>query len=317
MPLRLRSERHAFGLAFKNESERLGVLDSLDNMEVAGVSDVGLLEAQVREAAEVVRRGWATRPLAGLVLGTGMGRLAESIRVELAVDYADMPHFARSTAPGHRGRLVCGTLGGVPVITLDGRLHVYEGHRVRQLGMPIRLMRALGADRLILTNASGGLNPHFATGDVMVVTDHLNFLWDNPLVGTDEAGWARAMRPMFSPYDRPLIDAALAIARQHNFAAYPGVYAAMTGPCYETRAEYRMLRRLGADAVGMSTVPEAIVAAHCGMRVLATSVITNVPHPDRMQTITAEEVLADAARAEPNVRSIVQGVLAIGWRGWG
>jgi purine-nucleoside phosphorylase len=288
------------------------VSDSFDSMEVAGVPTVAVLDAQVREAADVVRRGWAVRPLAGLVLGTGMGHLADSIRIELAVDYADIPHFARSTAPGHRGRLVCGTLGGVPVITLDGRQHVYEGHPAWRLGLPIRLMRELGADRLILTNASGGLNPQFVTGDVMVLTDHLNFLWDNPLVGRDESQLARAMRPVFSPYDVRLIDAALAIARRCNFAAYPGVYAAMTGPCYETRAEYRMLRRLGADAVGMSTVPEAIVAAHSGMRVLAMSVITNVPHPDQMQTVTAEEVLADAARAEPNVRSIVEGILAIG-----
>ena len=257
------------------------------------------------EAAGAIRQQWPARPRVGIILGTGLGGLAEQIAVEASIDFASIPHFPRATAPGHRGRWVCGTLAGARVVAMDGRLHAYEGHGAAQVALSVRILGALGIDLLIISNACGGVNPDFLPGDIMIVEDHVNLTWDNPLVGRYEVRGELGYPDMSRPYDPRLIESALAIARRRGFAAHRGVYVGVMGPNYETRAEYRFLRRIGGDAVGMSTVPEVIVAAERGLRVLALSVVTNVALPDRLQATDANEVLAVAVAAEPNVRAIV------------
>jgi purine-nucleoside phosphorylase len=261
------------------------------------------------EAADAIRRQWPARPRVGIILGTGLGGLAEHISVEASTDFASIPHFPRATALGHRGRCVCGTLAGARVVAMDGRLHAYEGHCAAQVALSVRIMSALGVDLLILSNACGGVNPDFRPGDIMIVEDHVNLTWDNPLVGPHDAPAEPGYPDMSRPYDPRLIESALAIARRRGFTAHRGVYVGVMGPNYETRAEYRFLRRIGGDAVGMSTVPELIVAVERGLRVLALSVVTNVALPDRLQATDANEVVAVAAAAEPNVRAIVLGII--------
>lgn len=256
-----------------------------------------------------IGRLWPTRPVAGIILGTGMGRIAGKIDIEAEIDYENLPHFPSSTALGHRGRLLCGTLASVPIVAMDGRPHVYEGNPLSAIATPVRVFKALGAELLVLSNASGGLNPQFASGDLMVIDDHINLMFGSPLAGPSIRDPESRLLGMGRPYDPRLIDRALAVARRENFVAHRGVYVAMTGPNYETRAEYRFLRRIGADVVGMSTVPEAIVAADCGLRVFAVSTVTNIARPDAPEVIQAEDVLHDAEAAAPNVGKMVEGVL--------
>lgn len=263
-------------------------------------------EEQLAAAVATIREIWPGRPLAGVVLGTGMGPLADEIDAEVVIDYRDIPHFGRSTALAHQGCLVCGHLANVPVMAMQGRLHLYEGYSVHQVTLPVRVMRALGAQRLILTNASGGLNPLYRSGDIVVVDDHINLMFRIPLAGQHHEAPIAATP---HPYCPRLIGEALAIARRENFTAHRGVYVAMTGPNYETRAEYRWLRALGGDCVGMSTVPEVLAAVAVGMRVLALSIVTNVARPDAREVVDAEEVLHDATLAQADVRRIVHGVL--------
>ena len=263
-----------------------------------------------KETSSTIRSQWDGQPLAGIILGTGLGELAQQVSAEAIIDYADIPGFGKSTALAHKGRLICGTLAGVPVVVMQGRVHLYEGYSPKQVALPVRVMKELGAELLIVTNANGGVNPKFATGDIVVMDDHINLMWDNPLIGPNNDKLGPRFPDLCAPYDQSLIDAALAIARQNNFVAHRGVYAAMTGPSYETRAEYRMLRRLGADCVGMSTVPEVLVAVHAGMRVLGLSIVTNVAKPDIFEKVDAEEVLYDASAVGGNVAQIIRGVLA-------
>lgn len=268
------------------------------------------LAAQIDEAVQAIRRQWSGAPKAGIILGSGLGSVADEMEIEQAIDYGDLPHFLRSTAVGHRGRLLCGSLAGVPVVAMQGRAHCYEGHTAEQVTFPVRVMNALGIQLLVVSNAAGGLNPNFAAGDVMVIDDHINLLNRNPLIGVNDDGLGPRFPDMSAPYDRHLIERALAIARRENFTCHRGVYIAMLGPNYETRAELRMLRYLGGDAVGMSTVPEAIVAAHVGLRVLGLSTITNVCSPDAPKTTSGEEVVATAETARDKLRAIVTGVIA-------
>jgi purine-nucleoside phosphorylase len=235
--------------------------------------------------------------------------VGEAIELEAAIDYGDVPNFLRSTAVGHRGRLLCGQLGGVPVVAMQGRFHCYEGYSAERATFPVRVMNALGIELLVVSNAAGGLNPNFAAGDIMVIDDHINLLNRNPLVGINDERLGPRFPDMSAPYDRRLGDWALAIARRADFACHRGVYIAMLGPTYETRAEIRMLRYLGGDAVGMSTVPEAIVAAHAGLRVLGLSTITNVCSPDKPHTTSGEEVVATAESARDKLRAIVEGIV--------
>lgn len=267
------------------------------------------LLGQIEEAAGVIRRRWSGPARVGIILGTGLGSLAGQIQTEATFEYATIPHFPRSTSIGHTGQLVCGQLAGLPVVAMEGRFHAYEGYSYQQITFPVRVMRALGAELLVVSNACGGLNPQFGLGDIMVIEDHINLMNGNPLVGMNDDRLGPRFPDMSAPYDRRLIDKALEIARRENFVAHKGVYVAVVGPNLETRAEYRFLRTIGADAVGMSTVPEVLVAIHGGMRVLGLSVITDMCLPDCLKPANIEEILAVAASAEPKLRKIVLGVL--------
>jgi purine-nucleoside phosphorylase len=268
------------------------------------------LAAQIEEAAGVVRRHWTGPARVGIILGTGLGSLAEQIQTEATLDYEEIPHFPRSTSVGHTGQLVCGRLEGVPVAAMEGRFHAYEGYSHRQITFPVRVMKALGAELLIVSNACGGMNPQYAQGDIVVIEDHINLMLGNPLIGVNDEQLGPRFPDMCAPYDRELIDRALEIARRENFVAHKGVYVAVTGPNLETRAEYRFLRAIGADVVGMSTVPEVLVAVHAGMRVLGLSIVTDLCLPDALEPADIGQILATAAEAEPKLRKIVLGILA-------
>lgn len=266
--------------------------------------------AAIDAAASVVRARFPRRPDAVLILGTGLGALAREIRVDATIEYADIPGFPLSTVESHAGRLVCGTLSGTAVIAMQGRFHRYEGYSLQQVTFPVRVLRALGADTLIVSNACGGMNPAWAAGDLMVIADHINLLGDNPLVGANDDELGPRFPDMSAPYDASLRALAHEVAREQSLVLREGVYVAVTGPNLETRAEYRLLRGVGADVVGMSTVPEVIVAVHGGMRVLGLSIITDMCLPDTLEAASLEKILAVAARAEPHLTALVRGVLA-------
>ena len=268
------------------------------------------LAAQIAQAIDVIHAHWGGQPYAGIILGTGLGSLAGQIQTEATLDYASIPHFPRSTSVSHAGQLVCGMLQGLPVVAMEGRFHAYEGYTHRQITFPVRVMRALGAELLIVSNACGGMNPHYSQGDIVVIDDHINLMNDNPLIGENDENLGPRFPDMSRPYDPVLVRRALEVARRENFVAHRGVYAGVTGPNLETRAEYRFLRTIGADVVGMSTVPEVLVAAHAGMRVLGLSIVTDVCFPDSLKPANIEEIIATANEAEPKLRKIVLGVLA-------
>ncbi len=267
------------------------------------------LVGQIEEAVAAIRSQWSGQPIAGIILGSGLGELAQEIEDPVSFAYSDLPHFAKSTVIGHAGRLVCGRLGGANVVAMQGRLHAYEGLSQQQITFPVRVMKALGAGMLIVSNACGGLNPAYAQGDVMVIDDHINLMWDNPLIGVNDERLGSRWPDMCEPYCQKLIAVAQEIARRENFVLHRGVYVAVKGPNYEPRAEYRLLRQAGADVVGMSTVPEVIVAVHGSMRVLGLSVVTNVCIPDALGIADGEEVVAAAASAGDKLRKVVLGVL--------
>ncbi len=264
------------------------------------------LAAEIAEAADVVRAQWDQQPFAGIVLGTGLGSLADQIEAPSALPYASIPHFPQSTAIGHAGRLVCGLLCGLPVVAMDGRFHAYEGYSQQQITFPIRVMRALGAELLIVSNASGAMNPQYAAGDLMVIDDHINLMGGNPLIGPNDERLGPRFPDMSRPYDPALVRRALEIARREDFVAHRGVYAAVTGPNLETRAEYRFLRTIGADVVGMSTVPEVIVGVHAQMRNIGFSIITDMCLPDALEPAVLAEIIAVANAAEKKLRVIVR-----------
>src|SRR5262245_6475687 len=267
------------------------------------------LRKKIDEAAAYIQSKWNCAPKVGIILGTGLGGFAREVQAEATIPYAEIPHFPRSTAIGHKGQLVCGLCNGVPVATMEGRFHSYEGYNLQQVTLPVRVMHKLGIELLIVSNAAGGMNPHFNVGDVMVSEDHINLMGDNPLIGYNDETLGPRFPDMSEAYDRDLIDRALEIARQENFVAHRGVYVALKGPNYETRAEYRFLRIIGGDVVGMSTVPEVIVAAHEKLKVLAISAVTNVCLPDSLEKATAEDVIAAGKQAEPKMRKIVGAIL--------
>ena len=266
---------------------------------------------QIQEAVATVRDQWSPTPHAGLILGTGLGSLVEKIRIEASIDYDAIPHFPRSTALSHRGRLVCGRLGNLPVMAMEGRFHMYEGYSLKQITLPVRVMRAMGARVLVVSNACGGLNPYYRCGDVMLIDDQINLMGDNPLIGINDDRLGPRFPDMSEPYDRALIGRAMEFARGENIHVHRGVFVAVSGPNLETRAEYRFLRNIGADVVGMSTVPETIVAVHCGMRTIGFSVITDMCFPDSLQPANVDEIIKVAKNAEPTLTSLVMGVLAL------
>jgi purine-nucleoside phosphorylase len=264
----------------------------------------------IERAAAVIRSRVAVRPAAAIILGTGLGRLASEIDVDAAIEYAEIPGFPLSTVESHAGRLLCGTLGGKRVVAMQGRFHRYEGYTLQQVTFPVRVLRALGADTLIVSNACGGLNPLWSAGDLMLIADHINLLGDSPLVGPNDDRLGPRFPDLSQAYDTELRSVARDVASRAQVALREGVYVAVTGPNLETRAEYRFLRAIGADVVGMSTVPEVLVAVHAGMRVLGLSIVTDMCLPDALEPATVERILAVAGRAEPKLTELVRGVLA-------
>ncbi len=245
----------------------------------------------------------------GIILGTGLGALAEEIEAEATIPYPEIPHFPRSTVESHKGQLVCGKLAGQTVVAMEGRFHLYEGYSVAQVTYPIRVLKELGCSILLVSNAAGGMNPLHEKGDLVVLEDHINLMGVNPLVGPNDERLGPRFPDLIEPYDRSLQDLALKAALDEKIVAHRGVYVAVTGPNLETRAEYRFLRGIGADVVGMSTVPEVLVAIHAGMRVLGFSIVTDRCLPDALEPVKIEDILAVAREAEGKLRRIVRRVL--------
>jgi purine-nucleoside phosphorylase len=264
---------------------------------------------QVQDACQRIRRDFSQPPRVGIILGTGLGGISDEIDVASVIDYEQIPHFPTSTATSHRGRLICGRLGGTPVVAMEGRFHMYEGYSLKQITLPVRVFRELGAELMVVSNACGGLNPYFQSGDIMVIEDQINLLGDNPLIGINDDRLGPRFPDMCEPYDQQWIDRTIKIARDQGIGIHKGVFVAVPGPNLETRAEYRFLRMIGADVVGMSTVPETIVAVHCGLKTIGLSVVTDMCLPDALQPSNVEEIIATARRAAPNLISIVRGIV--------
>ncbi len=272
--------------------------------------DIDTALAQVQHAADAVRDRVGDAARVGLILGTGLGKLADEIDVRASVPYGEIPGFSLSTVESHHGRLIAGTLRGVEVLAMQGRFHLYEGYSAWQVTLPVRVMATLGVETLLISNAAGGMNPLYRRGDLMLVTDHINLQGVNPLTGPNVDAWGPRFPDMSAPYDWALRDAAEAAALDRGLRLQQGVYVAVVGPNLETRAEYRFLRMIGADVVGMSTVPEVIVARHHGLRCLALSVVTDECFPDALEPVSIEDVLAAAGQAEPHLTTLMGDVVA-------
>ncbi|HEU4929838.1 MAG TPA: purine-nucleoside phosphorylase [Candidatus Krumholzibacteria bacterium] len=264
----------------------------------------GLYE-RIEQAAAFVRTRAKTRPRFGLVLGTGLGDLADAMDVEAVVPFAEIPHFVRSTAEGHKGNLVLGSLGGKPVASMQGRLHYYEGYSMEDVTFPIRVLRALGADELVVFNAVGGMSPHLDLGDLVVVTDHINLMGDNPLIGWNDDRLGDRFPDMSEPYSRARRELAERVALELGTPLRRAVLVAVAGPNLETAAEYRFLARIGADVVGMSMVPENLVAIHARMNVLGICVVTDLCKADSLEAADISKIIATANAAEPKLRAFV------------
>ena len=261
--------------------------------------------ARVDAAITAVREVTDTKFRVGLILGTGLGKLAERIDVQHTIPYDSIPYFPVSTVESHQGRLLIGTLEGVPVVCMQGRMHVYEGYSAREVTFPIRVVAGLGIECLLITTACGGMNPAYRRGDLMLLSDHINLQGVNPLVGPNVDAWGPRFPDMSEPYDVALRARAKQIADEHAIRLHEGVYVSVLGPNLETKAEYRFLRAIGADVVGMSTTPEVTVARHMDLRVMAVGVITDECFPDSLQPVTLEEVLEAAGIAEPKLTTIM------------
>jgi purine-nucleoside phosphorylase len=273
------------------------------------VTSAAELRSSLDQAVEAVRRRSALVPDVAIILGTGLGALAREIQVETAIEYSHIPHLPLSTVESHTGRLLLGTLGGRRVVAMEGRFHRYEGYSLQQIAFAVRLLHGLGARTLVVSNACGVMNEEWRAGDLMLIEDHINLLGDNPLIGPNVDEWGSRFPDMSEPYNRELQTLARAVARESGIVLRAGVYVAVTGPNLETRAEYRMLRFLGADVVGMSTVPEVITARHMGMRVLGISIITDECFPDTLEVADISKIIAAANAAEPKLTALVTGVL--------
>ncbi len=267
------------------------------------------LRGRIEEAALRLRGVRRHSPAVGIILGTGLGSLAERIEIEARVPYDQIPHFPVSTVEGHAGELLFGRIGEVECAIMSGRVHLYEGYSMRDVTFPVRVLRALGATHLMVSNAVGGLNPFFTLGDLFLTVDHINLMGDNPLIGPNDEALGVRFPDMSEPYDRELCALAARVALQERIVLRQGVFVAVAGPNLETRAEYRMLRLLGADVVGMSLIPEAIVAAHARMKVLAISVITDMCLPDALESVDLDRILCVAAEAEPRFTRLVVRIL--------
>lgn len=268
------------------------------------------IREQVAAAQKFIASKWSGRPTVGVILGTGLGGFSKEIQVESTISYADIPHFPRSTVESHAGQLLAGKLSGMTILAMEGRFHFYEGYSMKDVTFPVRVMKAMGCDTLIVSNACGGMNPQYSSGDIMVIEDHINLMGDNPLRGINDDQLGPRFPDMCQPYDAHLIELAREVGMENKIPTQKGVYVAVAGPNLETRAEYRFLRAIGSDVVGMSTVPEVIVAVHSGMKVLGLSVITDMCLPDHLEPAELSKILAIAGQAEPKLRTIVRGVLA-------
>ncbi len=267
------------------------------------------LKEKIQESVDVIRTKSESRPSVGIILGTGLGALADEITDKTVIDYADIPHFPLSTVESHHGKLILGSLGGKDVVAMQGRFHFYEGYSMEQITLPVRVMKFLGAKTLLVSNAAGGLNPNFRKGDIMIIVDHINLLGDNPLIGVNDESIGPRFPDMSEPYSKELISTAMQAALDNRIRVERGVFAAMTGPSLETKAEYRFLRMIGADAVGMSTVPEDIVAVHMGMRVCGFSVITDECFPDSLVPAAVEDIIRVANGAQPKLTKLMKAVV--------
>lgn len=265
---------------------------------------------RVHAAADAIRRRWPTRPRFGIVLGTGLGGLTREAEIDVRLPFHEVPGFPRLEAVSHEGAISLGRLAGQSVVLLEGRYHLYEGYSLEEVTFGVRVLKALGAELAVFSNAAGGLNPDFGLGDLMVIDDHINLLGMNPLIGPNDERLGPRFPDMCAPYDAKAIALAVSLCRDEGIRARRGTYAALTGPCLETRAEYRYLRIIGADAVGMSTVPEVIVAVHAGLRVFGVSCITDRCIPEELKPVNIEEILKVAAEAEPKMTRLVRRLLS-------
>ncbi|PIW70716.1 MAG: purine-nucleoside phosphorylase [Ignavibacteriales bacterium CG12_big_fil_rev_8_21_14_0_65_30_8] len=267
------------------------------------------LISNIQETLKVIREYTKDEYSVGIILGTGLGGLVKEIKIEHQIDYSKLPHLPLSTVESHKGKLIFGTLGDKKVVAMQGRFHYYEGYSMQQITYPVRVMKFLGVKTLLVSNACGGMNPVYQRGDIMLMVDHINFLGDNPLIGKNEDELGPRFPDMSEPYDNELISLAEEVALKNKIKVQKGVYIAVPGPNLETKAEYRFLRATGADVVGMSTIPENIVANHMGIKVLGISIITDECFPDSLQPVNVKEIIATAQIAEPKMTLIMSEVI--------
>ena len=272
-------------------------------------SEMAALYDKVIEAAKAIQKSYRQKPQIGIILGTGLGALTKDMIDKAEIEYDSIPHLPHSAGTFHSGKLVCGKLSGKNTVAMEGRFHYYEGFTLEQITLPVHVMKQLGVEILIVSNACGGMNPMHDRGDIMIIEDHVNLMGINPLIGPNDDRLGPRFPDMCRPYDERLIKLALDVALEEGIKAQKGVYVAVTGPNLETRAEYRFLRGIGADAVGMSTVPEVIVAVHAGLRVLGLSIITDMCLPDALEPASIEDIIAVANEAEPKLTQIVKKVV--------
>ena len=267
------------------------------------------LISKINETLEVIKKITTKEYPFGIILGTGLGGLAKDIDVQHEIEYEDLPHFPLSTVESHHGKLIFGKIGDKNVVAMQGRFHFYEGYSMKQITYPVRVMNFLGVKTLLVSNACGGMNPIYKRGDIMLMVDHINLLGDNPLIGMNEDELGPRFPDMSEPYDLELIKVAEEVALENKIKVQKGVYVAVPGPNLETRAEYRFLRTIGADVVGMSTIPENIVANHMGIKVLGISIVTDECFPDSLKPVNVEEIISTAMKAEPKMTLIMKEVV--------
>ena len=267
------------------------------------------LRTRIKEAGEFIQSRTKIKPRIGVILGTGLGGLTKEIEIESKLSYRDIPYFAISTTPGHEGSLILGRLSGKMIMAMQGRFHFYEGYSLQEITFPLRVMKYMGVNVIIESNAAGGMNPNFKAGDLMVITDHINLIGSNPLVGPNDDKLGPRFVDMCEPYDKKLIELYEKVAMRERIRIHRGVYVAVMGPNLETPAEYRFLRLIGADAVGMSTVPEVIVAKHSGLKVLGISCITDECFPDKLEPVNLAKLIKVANLAEPKMTRLIKGIL--------
>ncbi|MHC4870326.1 MAG: purine-nucleoside phosphorylase [Planctomycetota bacterium] len=271
---------------------------------------MGELKVKIEEAAGKIREKLNCSPDVGIILGTGLGDLARKLEDPKEIEYEEIPHFPKSTVQGHAGQFISGKLSGKNVVVMEGRFHYYEGYTLEQVTFPVRVMKALGIKTLIVTCACGGMNPMHQQGDILIIDDHINLLGDNPLIGPNDESLGPRFPDMYCPYDPHLVAAAEKVAMEESIRVQKGVYVIVSGPCLETKAEYRFLRNIGADAVGMSTVPEVIVAVHAGLKVMGLGVLTDMCLPDALKPVDIDEIIEVANNSGPKLEKIVSGVIA-------